>query len=284
MAAAPAHRRPSRPGDGEPHRGRAEPPHWTTAFQIARDPGLGDADYRRAVIDENYQRLQGLTLQQAAQSRPALIRIGAACLVIVVGVLFWSLRPENFRNAVARIMLPLADVDPIYQTTLTVEPGDIEAVGDVTIRIHIHGLIPSELTVLRNSKADRGSEAVPVAHDSRELTYTFKDVRQSMTYAVRGGDFVTPYYHIDVPTPSTLSQVKVIYHYPAYTKLPRPGNLESGGGDQEGVDRDASEGDVRLRPARGAGDALPPENLADHAARRGAGDDAPQDQPDRVRR
>src|SRR5437763_930745 len=84
-------------------------------------------------------------------------------LGLAAGVPFWVFQPDHFTNAAARIMLPLADVDPIYQTVLKVEPGDVEGSGDIPIHVRIKGKVPAEIDVLRLADGRRTVEAVAVA-------------------------------------------------------------------------------------------------------------------------
>src|SRR6516165_7825160 len=86
------------------------------AVQIARGAHHGDANLSEAVVRENYERLQQIHLEQAAQVRPALLRLALAAALIGIGLVFWLVQPDLFANAAARILLPLADIDPIYRT------------------------------------------------------------------------------------------------------------------------------------------------------------------------
>lgn len=204
------------------------------ALQIGRDGKHSRVDFNEALIQENYDHLQKLHLQQAAHTKPALIRVGIAGALIGFGVLFWLLQPAYFSNAATRIFLPFADVDPLYRTKLIVEPGNIEAVGDIAIRIHIQGEHPAELTILKNVKGNRGTENIAVPAKTDMVAYTFKAVDQSMLYAVRGGDYTTPFYRIDVPTPAQLRVMRATYQYPEYTGIgEKP--MESAGGDLEAL-------------------------------------------------
>jgi hypothetical protein len=203
------------------------------AVQIARD-GCGDIELGEAVVEENYRHLQQMELQQAAQSKPALVLCAIAGVVVLVGLLGWAWRPDQFTNAASRILLPFADIDPIYRTTLEVTPGDVIAMGDVAIEIKIHGQRPETLAILTNILGKRSVEEVPVDADSDVVTYTFRDVQQSMTYAVRGNDFTTPYFKIDVPTAPQLSLLRVSYLFPEYTRLGER-KFEKAGGDLEAL-------------------------------------------------
>ncbi len=205
------------------------------ALQLARGAGTASgADLAPAVVRENYDTLRQTTLPRAVPSRPAFVRAGLALLLVAAGVAFWALRPEHFANAASRILMPLADVEPLYRTRLEVEPGNVEAEGDVTIHVRIRGERPANLTVSRVVQGQRFREAVAVPEGADEVAYTFLAVRQSLTYTVRGGDYTTPVYRIDVPARVRLSLVRATLHYPGYTgRADTTG--ERAGGDLEAL-------------------------------------------------
>jgi hypothetical protein len=199
------------------------------AMQLGRASGV----LSEAVVAENCTRLHEMHLQQAARLRPALIRLGVAGLLILFGLAFWLLRPEQFTNAATRIFLPLAQVDPLYRTVLVVEPGDIEASGDAVIQVTIQGERPKNIIVQKNIDGQRSAETIPVPEEG-PVNHTFRDVTQSFDYAVQGGDFTSPTYRVLVPRKPSVARVLVTYQYPAYTGLPDRA-LEQRGGDLESL-------------------------------------------------
>ncbi len=202
------------------------------AVQIARL--AHDQDLSEAVVRENYERLQQVHLEHAGQVKPAIIRLGVAAALILVGLGFWLFLPEQFSNAAARILLPLADIQPLYRTVLVVEPGDVEASGDVVITVTIQGERPKTLTILKNTQGKRTSEVIPVDDGDGPVPFTFRDLDQSLHYAVQGGDFTSPFYHIEVARRAALARLTVAFRYPAYTNLPEK-TSESSGGDLEAL-------------------------------------------------
>ncbi len=203
------------------------------AVQLARDAG-SHHDMSEAVVEENYACLQQLHLEQAAQLKPALLRVTLALVLAGIGLTFWVLQPAQFANAAARIFLPLADIAPLYRTTLVVEPGDVEAYGEVHVRVTIHGERPSTLAVLRTTQGKRSAEVIPVGVDDEPVVFTLRDVAQDTDYAIRGGDFTSPVYHITVPRHASFARLRVKYQYPAYTGLAEK-TVESSTGALEGL-------------------------------------------------
>jgi hypothetical protein len=203
-------------------------------LQIAREHGTGRLDLGDAVLRENYRHLKLARPHAPAPARPALLCAGLAVLLAAVGVAFWASQPDWFTNAATRILLPFADVDPLYRTTLTVEQGDIVASGDVAITVRIHGERPGTLTFVKDVGGKRAAETVPVDPDSDVVRYTYLRVRESMTYSVRGGDFASPFYRIDVPAPAAVRSLRITFHYPSYTRLPEK-TIEKTAGDLEAL-------------------------------------------------
>lgn len=204
------------------------------SLQIARGEGadgLGDA-----VVEENYRHLHQLRLRQAARVQPALVRIGVAAVLAVIGLTFWAVQRERFTTAAARIFLPFADVAPVYRTTLVIDPGNIEIKpgDDVVLRVRIEGRVPASLTVLKNTADERSSVELRVPARTNRVTYTFRAVSQTISYAVRGGDFVSSFYRIQVPAQAELKLLTARFRYPDYTHLPER-RQEGPGGDLEAV-------------------------------------------------
>lgn len=204
------------------------------ALQLARSTGGNSVELSRAVIEENVTQMRQLELEQAAALRPALVRVAVAAALVVVGATFYYLQPERFTNAAQRLFLPLADVAPLYRTTVRVEPGDVEAAGDIDLTITIQGERPRELSLLEEVEGKRTTTPIRVTTSSGPVRHTLRGVTESRRYAVRGGDYTTRFYQITVPTPSHLSLLTTVYHYPPYTGLGDK-RMESASGNVEGL-------------------------------------------------
>ena len=220
LAGVAIHRRSGRAGDRASHaRRRAESVDQRLAIgpldrrQLGRVEPRGDRRERA--------RMRQLELEQAAALRPAMVRVAVAAVLIAAGAAFYYFQPERFTNAAQRILLPLVDVEPLYRTTLSVEPGDIEAAGDVELSITIRGERPERTVAARRgrraSASARRSRSTPArparaACDSRRL-----HSRGAMPFAAATSR--RRFYQITVPTPSHLSLLAAEYHFPRYTGL-----------------------------------------------------------------
>ncbi len=205
------------------------------SIQLARE-GARAAGFSQTVVEENFNRLQKIEVQQAAQMKPAVVRISVAGGIVLIGVGFYIAQPKYFSNAFQRIFVPLKNIDPIYRTIVMVEPGNITArVGtDVPIKMSFKGKVPEEIRIVQIRKSGRVTETVKIDPTKDTAFYTFKNVDQKIGYIVIGGDYTTERYDISVPTPAQINAMVVEYDYPAYTKLPRA-SINTGVGDLEAL-------------------------------------------------
>lgn len=234
------------------------------ALQLARqtDP---DA-ITTAVIEDNCRHLSALTLPPAMNGRPAAIAAGLALVMALTGIGFWWVARERFVNAATRIFMPLADVAPLYRTRIILEPGDLEVRpgSDVLVTARIEGTVPPVITLFRHGAEARFSEDLPVPPGTNRVSYLLRNIQVSITYAVRGGDYMTPFYAITIPQPADLQRLVATYAYPPYTR--RPAKTQEGAqGELEALRGTRVEAQWTLnRPVEEA--ALRLENPADPAA------------------
>lgn len=204
------------------------------ALQLARGAAVGQRATTEAAVSENYRFLKQVQLQQSAESRPVILRASVALLLIVVGLGFWAVSAERFTTSAGRLFMPLAGIEPIYRTRLTVEPGNVtvRAGQAVTVRISVAGSVPEQVQLLVDDGDRQSLHPLPVDPDTATASHTFPAVRQSMTYSLRGGDFRTPRYTIQVPTALQLQKLQASLTYPDYTDL-ETRQIESTSGDLE---------------------------------------------------
>jgi hypothetical protein len=196
------------------------------SLQLAR---IGDPDaMTTAVIEDNCRHLTALHLPPAMSGRPAAIAAGLALTMALAGIGFWWIARDRFVNAATRIFMPLADVAPLYRTRILLAPGDVEIRpgSDVLLTAQIEGRVPESITLFRHGAEARFSEDLPVPPGTNRVSYLLRNIQVSMTYAVRGGDYITPFYAITIPQPADLQRLTATYVYPAYTR--RPDKIQEG--------------------------------------------------------
>ncbi len=212
------------------------------SLQIAR---AVSGEHGTAVLRENHDSLQRIHLHRAARLQPALVRLGIAAVVVLIGVGFYVLKRAHFANAASRLFQPFAQIAPLYRTTLQVEPGDIlaEPGSTVKIRIRIQGERPARVAVQQSVGDRRTSEQIQVPATAEFVEYTFRNLQRSLTYTVTGGDYTSPVFNIDVPLPPQVNLVRATMHLPEYTRV-APQKVETHGGDLEALQ--GTRADVRF--------------------------------------
>ena len=196
------------------------------ALQLSREAAQGQYALAPALVQENCRQLSQLSLPAVITTQAAAAGLVLAGAFTVIAAIGWMWQPQRFTGSAKRILLPFASVDPVYRTRLEVEPGNIEAFGDVEIRVRILGERPAEISILLDEQNRRNTQLVAV--EGETVVYTLRNVQRSLSYAVHGGDFTSPYYRIEVPTPARLQHVEATYHFPEYARLPAK-TLQSSG-------------------------------------------------------
>lgn len=206
------------------------------ALQLSRGEISGDGALAGAVIDENYRFLKAVRLQQIAESRPVVVRAGLALALVGFGVFFWATSAERFTTSAARFFMPLAGIQPVYRTTLTVEPGNVTvaAGSDVELRVRVDGRVPPQILLLIDEGNRQSSLQLDVDVETGLAAYRFEGLQRGVVYSLRGGDYRTPAYRITVPVQLELRSIEAELTYPEYSGL-EPARLESSSGDLEAL-------------------------------------------------
>ncbi len=206
------------------------------SVQLATDGSQLPAALRAALVRENRDRLRQIHVTQVAASRPAVIRILLAAVAISIGVGLRLWQPERFNAAATRILLPFSAVEPTYRTRLKVVPGDVtlERGSDLVVTISIEGEVPRHLLLITREEGVRMSTELRVPPGAASVTHRLSNVRTTRSYAVRGGDYVSPFYTITVPLPAAIRRFRTSFRYPAYTGLAAR-TQEGTSGDLEAV-------------------------------------------------
>lgn len=203
--------------------------------QLSRDVDSSAVPMAEAVVAENQRALGEARLEDQASTGPTRLSLAAAALLAALGAGSWLMWPDRFENAASRILLPLADIAPLYRTTLRVLPGDVtvEPGASVRVDVAIEGRVPRQLVVIVEQAGQKSSEHITVSSGKRKASLNLEPARASLTYSVHGGDYSSPRYTVRVPTPLTVEGIKVVYRFPNYTRLPQresespPGDLEA---------------------------------------------------------
>ena len=163
--------------------------------------------------------------KQEFTSRTVKPRLVAAIAVVCVLVGLFVAFPNATRRLATRALVPSAEVDNIYASSLKVSPGDIVLLkgSSLTVNLAVDEGFPSKAYV--RTRVDGRSEAVERMNpttgegDSKAFyEFNYPQVQQSFTYRMNCGGGLTRGYRVTVvPEPSYSDRVIELEH-PAYTQ------------------------------------------------------------------
>ncbi|MBR1921485.1 MAG: hypothetical protein IJ829_05725, partial [Kiritimatiellae bacterium] len=150
--------------------------------------------------------------------------VAAAIAVGVLAVLFAAF-PRATLRLVTRALMPAAEVDNIYASSLKVSPGDqvlLEGTP-LTVSLAVSGGFPSRAFVRTrpDGKGESVERMVRVSEEGAEgpVVYSFSYPRavRSFSYRLSCGSALTRAYRVEVVPEPTYSGRMVEIHHPAYT-------------------------------------------------------------------
>ena len=167
--------------------------------------------------------------------------LGIAGAVIVAVILASTIWPDHARHGLARLVLPLADLPPLGDAVVTVDPDrDLAVVDGTTMEIRIRTrpvdgrsapLAAPELRLLpgTDSGTDVTATGDPVAlvpAGPGQWTATLAELHHTFTFRVGCAGTVSPARRVTVLPPPRLTLSRFIVDGPAYTGIKaevRPG-------------------------------------------------------------
>jgi hypothetical protein len=135
------------------------------------------------------------------------------CFLALGHLLVFSVFSANFKATWTSFYLnamPKAQID--YSINLS--PGDTSLVTNQNLPLTIHNY-NKELNYILSVRRDEKWRNIPLTSD----TYVFENLDYSLDYYVSNQYAKTPIYRINVYERIAVNQIRVIYTYPAYTRL-----------------------------------------------------------------
>ncbi len=147
----------------------------------------------------------------------------------------------HFANGLARVLLPISDIEPYTQTRIpvkNVEPGNTKKPEGkpVDMVVKVEGVIPASARVHRRVTGGTWQINEMTADSATEgvFRFTVPQVSASFDYFISAGDATSRVFRIDVIKPPHIAKLAVIYTYPAYTGL-SPKRLDTSDGEVAGI-------------------------------------------------
>ena len=239
---------------------------WAVGNAEAANPGLqqrlttfqecaskGDAPFLELLAAD--------TLAHTGQTQPSLLvpdnrlfglgGAGLACLIVLV----WMIAAgPGYLGYGASLLWMNKRAAPLY--TIAVTPGDVTVRrnSDQLIAAHVTGMHPAKAQLFAHYQSAAGWEPVtmqmrPDLGGDPTYQFVFAGLPESVEYYIAAGPLVSSHYKLRVVDLPTVKEIKVTYHYPAWTGM-RPTTQEQSG-DLRAIEGTEAEIQVAMdRPLR----------------------------------
>lgn len=173
-----------------------------------------------------------LTLEHDFSTRtvkPRFFIAGALASALVVLFLLW---PFHMKLLALRALLPLAELDNVFGSSLLVTPGTVclQAGDALAVEVHVPAGMSDDAYLLRcrqmhwwTREVSERMRRLPVAQTNsaaRTYRHVFPAVHESFSYRVRCGYALTRHYRVQVVEKPAVTVDRITYTYPAYTGRP----------------------------------------------------------------
>jgi hypothetical protein len=172
--------------------------------------------------------------------RPREISVPAVVAVAGAVVLVWfaAFGPDNWRYGVRHLWAGWLVEDTLPPQRIAVSPGDgtVRRGGDLTIEAAAEGFDPTTMDVYARFASRTDWQAVPMqrVRGDEGFDFTFFAVREELRYYVSAAGIRSQEYGIEVVDLPEVTQIKLTYEYPEWTKLEPL--VEEHGSDIRGVE------------------------------------------------
>jgi hypothetical protein len=152
-------------------------------------------------------------------SIPAVVAVAAAAVL----VWFAAFGPDNWRYGVRHLWAGWLVEDTLPPQRIAVSPGDgaVRRGGDLMVEAAAEGFDPTTMDVYARFESRTDWQAVPMqrVRGGEGFDFTFFAVREPLRYYVSAAGIRSQEFGIDVVDLPEVTQIKLTYEYPAWTKL-----------------------------------------------------------------
>lgn len=214
-------------------------------FEFSQNESAGrrySPELVKEVIRQAVEKLSGLQVRSIFLNRRdlALLPLALAGLVVLLGVSL--IKPDIVTEAGRRVFSPSSDAAVAHRPNIFAQPGNVTVLAgsDVTVSGLDLGRTDKPVQVAFNLsndfwKTEATTRTAGVAHAGSAFDrydYTFKDIRNTITYRFEVADYRSPTYTITVVHEPILTDVRVTLTPPKYTGEPSTTLDESAGNIQ----------------------------------------------------
>jgi hypothetical protein len=214
-------------------------------YEFASDTG-GHEQYSQALIREvirqALQYVSELKVRFLFLTRGQLRYVPVAYAGLVVLVLIALTSPATILNTLQRVGSPRSASAIERQANLYGAPGNVTVLAGNDVEVTAIDMAGADAPVTvsynlaegfwKTEKTERSDIFVDPSVPVPQYTYTFEDVRNSLTYYFQSGDKKSPEYRITVVNKPIVTELTVTVTPPEYTGEPSRKLVDSGGNVQ----------------------------------------------------
>jgi hypothetical protein len=160
----------------------------------------------------------------------ALGGAGLACLVVLIWMIVDG---PGYLGYGASLLWTNKDASPLY--TIAVMPGDVTVRrnSDQLITAHVTGMQPGKARLFAHYQSGAGWEPVTMQGERDSVggatyQFVFAGLPENVEYYVTAGALASSHYTVRVVDLPSVKNIKVTYHYPAWTRM-KPATEEHSG-------------------------------------------------------
>jgi hypothetical protein len=177
------------------------------------------------------------SLDWRGAKRAGIFAAIAGIFCLAYAALLWP----YFSTGLARVLLPVADIDPYTATRIKVlhERDRVAEGSPVLISAEVSGVIPGKVQLYLKTGDNRWQHPVAMkAGDDKDgvqlFTYKAAQVTKSFDYYIEGGDARSSVFHVQVVKRPQVKDLAITYARPAYTGL-KPYTVDKADGEISGI-------------------------------------------------
>ncbi len=214
-------------------------------YEFSQRDDLSDSyspELVREVVRQAVESISGLRVRFLFLEPRQLVLVPTTYLVLVVLAVFALVSPTSLFRAGSILVAPESASAEAHAANLFGSPGDVTVLAgsDVEVRAFDFGETEKSVTLSYNLsegfwKTEPTTETDETRPDRSSLnayTYTFHNIRSSVTYFFQAGDVRSANYRIDVIHNPILTTLNLVLTPPKYTGEPADTLLDNGGNVQ----------------------------------------------------
>ncbi|MCX5659115.1 MAG: hypothetical protein NTW19_05250 [Planctomycetota bacterium] len=200
------------------------------AIQLGREANPVAPRLIDAIVSDGATAAQDIDLTRSVESPMLRRAAGGLTGALALVALYLLLAGPGARIAMARVLLPAADILPFTWARVTLVTPDKAVTIREGLPLTVNALvdvrdeksaIPDAFITWTDSAGHRRSAGMrPATKDPKSFTYVFASVESAFVFHVAAGDGSTADIPVSVERRPRVAKMAVTYHYPAYAVLP----------------------------------------------------------------